>query len=371
MIEFLKWTSRTGGLGVASLAMFLLASEMSPNATGNGRQPAAPQAVPAKSVNLVIDTDAGTDDLIAIGLLAGDPSVNIEAVTVVDGLSSVTEGVASIRALLARFGRPTVPVYGGTGERLRETRPFPPDWRHDTEQIARELLGRLPTAEHAHPAVPFLARVLTRSGPSTRILTLGPLTNVGRAMRMVGGKRFPAVQLFVMGGALEVPGNLISFTDSTGLNRLAEWNVFADPAAADIVLRAPVQITLVPLDATQAVRVTPCHVARLGEAVRTAIGQFIYETYSRLHEWIDRGDYFAWDPLAAAVAVQAVTYQPRVRKVEVRSDSAALGQTAEGSSGVPVTVAEDVSIPQYYAWVWARATVGGSAQHGKPCTSHH
>lgn len=119
-------------------------------------------------------------------------------------------------------------------------------------------------------AAKLIANVAARS--PVEILALGPPTNVADALRASPtlGKRITS--LTVMGGALDVPGNV-----GTGN---AEWNFYVDPAASDIVLRSGIPSTLVPLDATNAVPYNAPFFERLGRNRRTAAARFVYEALS-------------------------------------------------------------------------------------------
>ncbi len=85
------------------------------------------------TIPLIIDTDAGTDDLMAIAYLLGEPEVGLEAITVVHGLAHVRQGARNLRRLLLVAGRPDIPVFEGEDKPLRGSRQFPPSWRKLTD----------------------------------------------------------------------------------------------------------------------------------------------------------------------------------------------------------------------------------------------
>ncbi|MDQ6676488.1 MAG: nucleoside hydrolase, partial [Acidobacteriota bacterium] len=92
--------------------------------------------------NIIIDTDAGTDDLMAIAFLLSRPDVRIEAITVVNGLAHVPAGARNIERLLQLAGKPEIPVYEGRPTPLEGANEFPAPWR----LVADELPGvGLPT----------------------------------------------------------------------------------------------------------------------------------------------------------------------------------------------------------------------------------
>jgi purine nucleosidase len=308
--------------------------------------------VPGTAIHLIVDTDAGTDDLIALAMIVSDGRVELEAVTVVDGLSSVPAGVSNVRRLLASMGKGAVPVLAGSTERLQLTKRFPSDWRSTTESAPDKLLPRITGVDAKPAADEYLAAAFSRNDSSLRLLTLGPLTNVALALRRIERAVVKPIRVTVMGGAVAVPGNLISFNDSSGLNHFAEWNVFFDPQAADEVFNSSaLAVTLVPLDVTQSVKITPCIVAQMRGAKRSLAGEFVLGLFGQVTEWIQRGDYFAWDPVAAGIAIGAVPYQGSKRSVRVeRSRGAELGRSVAGGGGAEITVAETIKQEEYLRW---------------------
>ena len=86
------------------------------------------------STPIVIDTDVGSDDLLAIAFLLSRRDVQIEAITVVNGLAHVVPGALNVCRLLTLAGQSHIPVYAGLEGPLRRDRAFPVDWRRASEQ---------------------------------------------------------------------------------------------------------------------------------------------------------------------------------------------------------------------------------------------
>src|SRR5690349_6768005 len=122
-------------------------------------------------IPIIIDTDAGTDDFMAIAYLLSRPDVSIEAITVVHGLAHVPEGAKNLRRLLAVVNRNDIPVLEGEEVPLHGIREFPAEWRKLTD----ELPGvRLPGVETPIPpglsAVEFLKQRFRRKNEPLRVL---------------------------------------------------------------------------------------------------------------------------------------------------------------------------------------------------------
>jgi len=114
--------------------------------------------------------------------------------------------------------------------------------------------------------------------------------------------------IYVMGGAVDVDGSFVSEA-----NTVAEWNIYCDPHAARLVVESGAPITLVPLDATNAVPVTPAFVDRLEAEKATPEAEFVAALLAGNAESIASGGYYFWDPLAAVVMSDPglVTLTPR------------------------------------------------------------
>src|SRR5712692_3712254 len=89
----------------------------------------------AQTNSVIIDTDAGSDDLMAIAFLLAHPSVRIEAITIANGLAHVDAGARNMAGLLELSGRQDVPVFAGRSTPLRGTAEFPAEWRKTSDEL--------------------------------------------------------------------------------------------------------------------------------------------------------------------------------------------------------------------------------------------
>jgi purine nucleosidase len=203
---------------------------------------------------IIIDTDPGQDDALAILLALASPEIDVLAVTTVAGNVPQPLVTTNSLSLLTLADRTDIPVYRG---------------------CSRPLLRPLYTAEYVHgptgvdgavlpePAVPpdpghavdlLIEACLDTEIPPITLCPIGPLTNIGMAIAKEPAITNTIREIVWMGGALDEPGNT---TD------LAEFNAFVDPHAAHIVLTSGVPLTVFPLDVTHKVLMTPEHVERL------------------------------------------------------------------------------------------------------------
>lgn len=195
------------------------------------------------SIPLIIDTDPGVDDAVALLLAAGSPEVELLAVTTVFGNVELERTTDNARRLLALAGRPDVPVAAGAARPLVHVQPTDAaDW-HGADGLGggASTLPEPTAALHPRGAVELMAELLRASGQPVTIAAIGPLTNVALLLAVHPELADRIGRLVVMGGSMAV-GN------TTGA---AEFNVYSDPEAAQRVLHRPVvPVTLVPLDLT-------------------------------------------------------------------------------------------------------------------------
>jgi len=280
----------------------------------------------AENTTVIVDTDCGRDDLMAIAFLLARRDVRIEAVTVANGLAHVQAGAANILRLLELGGRGDIPVYIGRETPLRGNAAFPDPWRKNSDAL---IPG--PPAHHqpqARPAADYLANRLRDRGRPVRILALGPLTNLAEALARDPGL-LRGVELVIMGGAIRVPGNLGDGGSFKTDNLTTEWNLFVDPLAAQQVFGSGARIHLVPLDATDQVPIDAGFLRELQSRPRTPLGDFVAGMLQRECGFQDGATCYAWDALAAAALVDPSVVPWTPLAIEVWQTPPEEGRTAE------------------------------------------
>lgn len=227
---------------------------------------------------IIIDTDPGQDDAVAILLaLACPDEIEVLGITCVAGNVPLDLTTINARKICELAGRPDVPVYAGCDRPLKQP---------------------LVTAEHVHgktgldgpdlpdPTMPlapghgvdFIIDTIRAADPGTVTLcTLGPLTNIATALTKAPDISGKIAQIILMGGAYFQVGNVTP---------AAEFNIHVDPDAAHMLFRSGIPLTVIPLDVTHRALVTPARNAAfrgLGTAVGTAVAQMteFYERYDR------------------------------------------------------------------------------------------
>ncbi|GAB3438409.1 nucleoside hydrolase [Streptomonospora sediminis] len=191
-------------------------------------------------MRIYVDCDPGIDDALALAYVAARPEIELVGVGSVFGNNDTATTTGNALRLLELYGRPDVPVARGAGRALAQ----PPNLGkgvHGENGLGEVALPEPAAAPVDHSAAELLVRE-ARAAPGTiDVLALGPLTNLALALSIEPGLPELLGRVVIMGGAVRAPGNVTP---------LAEANVANDPEAAECVLAAGFDATLVALDVT-------------------------------------------------------------------------------------------------------------------------
>ena len=258
--------------------------------TDPGSSTSSASATNADLRHVVVDTDLAFDDIMALLYLLQRDDVAIDAVTITGtGEAHCDPGVRNALALLALGGSPDTPVACGRETPLQGTNAFPDEWRAAVDDLSMVDLPAVERGADPRGAVRLLLDTL--DGNAT-LITLGPLTNVAEALRDDPelGSRVP--EFIAMAGAIDVAGNT--------RNGVAEFNVWVDPRAAKEVIEG-MQVTLVPLDATDDVPFTPFFADTLAAHRSSPEAEAVDAIIAANQEIFLEGAYSFWDTLATAL----------------------------------------------------------------------
>ena len=191
-------------------------------------------------IPIIIDTDPGHDDALAIMFAVKSGIFDIKAITTVAGNSTIENTTRNARYILKLLNREDIPIYSGS------EKPLSRDLIKAVVHGESGLEGIDPKNESnlTNNAVDKIIEII-RENENITLVTLGPLTNIAKAIQKDKEIMKRLKQIVIMGGAIKVPGNK---------NRVAEFNIFVDPEAADIVFNFPIKKFLIPLDACNHVK---------------------------------------------------------------------------------------------------------------------
>ncbi len=264
---------------------------------------------------IIIDTDPGQDDAVALLLALASPELDVLGVTAVAGNVPLSYTRRNARIVVELAGRQDVPVFAGA---------------------IRPLVRPLVTAEHVHgktgldgpqlpePTIPlqdedavdFIVRTLRERPEGTVTLcVLGPLTNIALALVRAPDIAPRINEIVLMGGAYFEGGNI---TPS------AEFNIYVDPHAADIVFKSGVPIVMLPLDVTHQVLSTRARIAAI-DALGNRAGKVVAQMLS-FSERFDLAKYGSdgaplHDPCVIAYLLRPELFSGRHINVEIETCS--------------------------------------------------
>jgi purine nucleosidase len=237
---------------------------------------------------VLIDTDPGVDDAVAILLALASPELDVVGVVAVNGNVSIDKTALNARRIVALAGRHDIPVAAGCA------RPLSEQLLEDSVVHGHDGLGDLEWGEPAVPLDPrdgveFIAELI-EEGPLT-IVAIGPLSDLAVLLQRHPGIERRVEHLVIMGGA-SFEGNVTP---------AAEFNIWADPEAARLVFEAEWPITLMPLDLTHQAFLNDDDLAYLN-ALGTEVGRrtaAMLEPYAQFHDrWYGNRDIFMHDAMA-------------------------------------------------------------------------
>ena len=264
---------------------------------------------------IIIDTDPGQDDAVAILLALASPELDVLGITAVAGNVPLHFTERNTRVICELAGKAHVPVFAG---------------------CAAPLTRKLVTAEHVHGktgldgiempaptmplqdrhAVDFIIETL-RSQPSgsVTLCPLGPLTNIATALQRAPEVAERIQEIVLMGGAYFEVGNITP---------AAEFNIYVDPEAADIVMKSGIPLTIMPLDVTHKALTSPEWVGAM-QGLGTPVGAAV-ASWTNFFERFDVTKYGGHgaplhDPTVIAYLLDPELFSGRHINVEIETQS--------------------------------------------------
>jgi purine nucleosidase len=264
---------------------------------------------------IIIDTDPGRDDAAAILLALASPELEVVGIVAVAGNVPLHHTERNARRIVDLAGRSDVPVYAGCERPMARELVTSEHIHGQTGLAGYELPEPIKQLESLHGVEFIIETVMSSESGTITLCHIGPLTNISTALvkepRIAGRIR----EIVLMGGTRAEAGNI---TPS------AEYNIYVDPEAADIVLKSDVAITITPLDVCGLVlgsRETLARFANLGNRAGAAIaGLLDFSQSLDLTRWRGIGAPL-WDPCAVAYLIQPKLFTGKMVNVCVETMS--------------------------------------------------
>lgn len=302
---------------------------------------------------IIIDTDPGVDDTMAIAYALVHPDIDLIGLTTVFGNINIDYSTRNAQYILDVLGAESVAVARGAAIPLVQS-PLPhADFVHGSDGLGNVYPGSQPglaaastaplrsDARHAQlealDAADFIIQSARANPGEITIVAIGPLTNVAEALRREPGLPSLVAGLVVMGGCVDEPGNV---------SPVAEANFLNDPHAADALLAVDWPITIVGLDVTHRIMLTDSHLKQLGDQAGQS-GELIWQssrfyvdfyTQSGAAKGLDEPQCAMHDAAAVAYVLIPDAFTVEKGAARVVSEGIAIGQLALDRKGYAYAV---------------------------------
>jgi purine nucleosidase len=278
---------------------------------------------------IIIDTDPGQDDAVAILLALASPELDVLGITAVAGNVPLHLTEKNARKICELAGRPDQPVFSGADRPLKR-KLVTAEYVHGKSGLdGPDLPEPLMPLQEKH-AVDFIIESLSAAEPGeVTLCPLGPLTNVSLALTKAPGIARKVREIVLMGGGFFEGGNVTP---------AAEFNIYVDPEAAEIVFASGIPIVMLPLDVTHKALTTRVRVERfrsLGTKAGIATAQLLdfFERFDEQKYGTDGGPLH--DPNVIAYLLKPELYAGRHCNVAIETVSElTLGMTVVDWWGV-------------------------------------
>ncbi|MBD3787199.1 MAG: nucleoside hydrolase [Sphingomonadales bacterium] len=264
---------------------------------------------------IIIDTDPGQDDAVAILLALGSPELEVLGITCVAGNVPLPLTSKNARVICELAGRRDVKVFAGCEKPLQRPLVTAEYVHGKTGLDGIELPAPTMPLQDGH-AVDFLIETLRAEAPgAVTLCPLGPLTNIATALQRAPDIAPKIAEIVLMGGAYFEVGNTTP---------AAEFNIHVDPQAAEIVFKSGIPLVVMPLDVTHKVLTTRARVEAF-RALGTPVGHAV-ASWTDFFERFDMAKYGSQgaplhDPCVIAYLLRPELFEGRHINVEIETQS--------------------------------------------------
>ena len=330
--------TRRGFLGLAAILLSQLQRTEADESLSR-----RPELKSALQKPVIHDNDGNVDDIISTLLLWLTAEISLKAVTVNDGDCFPGKSAQALQKIADFLDFTGTEIAWSDAPCPNQ---FPVKWRQYSYKINEIPLINNNRQKVACRAVKsprtqeLITEVLSKSRQKVNLVCTGPLTALAAVFEQRPDLKLKVDHCYVMGGAVSVPGNV----NMPGHDGSAEWNFFADPLAAWKFIETGLPITLIPLDVTDKVPVTPGFLSRLGrQSEKSRASQLVYQLFGLM-----KGTYYFWDVLTVACLIRPDLFTYRQERLKVVTSGKSQGRIhSTVSGGRDLRLAGSVNIQQF------------------------
>ena len=258
------------------------------------------------ATRVIIDADPGTDDALAILLALNSPELSVEAITVVAGNATASQGLANALKLVSLAGRLDVPVALGAQKPLLQ--PLVTAESHGPDGLGNVSLPPARGRPDSHFGPDLIIELVHKYPHEVTLVPIGPLTNIALALLKDPSIAGLVKEVVFMGGSISGGGNV---------DAVAEFNIYVDPEAAQIVFKGGWPLTMVGLEIGRKALFTREHLAELRKTrgPQNDFAADLLEYRVRLGE--ESGGATLYDPTAMSAVIDRTLITTMLLHVDV------------------------------------------------------
>jgi purine nucleosidase len=295
---------------------------------------------------VMVDCDVGVDDALALILAFHSAELDVKAVTGVTGnvpVEQVFENIQKVLSLIQPRNKPLIAK--GAGQPL-VGKPVYAYSVHGRDGLGGAKIDRKGGEDgwelFSGRADELLVKMARQYPDEMSLIATAPLTNLALALQRDREGMRKLKEITIMGGAVRTGGNITPF---------AEFNIFSDPLAAKIVLESGLPITLVPLDVTHQVCLTPQWMEERVKPIRNSFSKFLIEAtgyHSTTRQFRNKKLVYLHDPLAVGVVIDPTLARKERLSIDVEiQEGEHYGKTSEAKEGPKVEVCLEVNTKEF------------------------
>lgn len=293
-----------------------------------------------------MDCDVGVDDALALILAFHSPELDVKAVTGVNGNVPLEQVFKNIQKVLSLIRPDKKPLIARGAEQPLKGKTIYAHSVHGQDGLGGARINREEGKEwwqfYAGPADELITMMARKYPDEITLIATGPLTNLALAVKKNPEGMGKLKDIVIMGGAVRTGGNITPY---------AEFNVFSDPLAAKIVLESGLPITLVPLDVTHRVSLTPRWMEERVNPINNSFSWFAVEATgydSTTHQFRNKELIHLHDPLAVGVVIDPDLVKKEKLSLYVKTQKGEyFGKIKEGFGGSNIDVCLTVDAERF------------------------
>lgn len=296
--------------------------------------------------SVIIDCDVGVDDAFALILAFHSPELEVKAITAVNGNVPLNQVFENIQKVLSLIRPKKNPIIAKGADKPLRGRSIYAHSIHGKDGLGGAKIERKAEEKfweiYSNSAYELIIDMVKTYEGGLIFIALGPLTNLALAIKKDPDALKKLKEIIIMGGAIRTGGNITPH---------AEFNIFSDPVAADIVFKSGFPITLVPLDVTHKVNLTSKYMEERLIPIQSPFSKFITEaTGYDQHTNMFRNKELVHlhDPLAVGVVIDPTLVKKESLLISVETHEGEFyGKTSISKNGSALEVSLDVDSTRF------------------------